>query len=90
MVTIRENQNANFNVNNIDEETLKKASEKTGIDIEKIKKAASTGNVSELLNNLGKDDSKKVKKLLSNKDAALKFLSTPKAQQLLKKFLGGK
>ena len=81
MVTIRENQNANFNVNNIDEETLKKASEKTGIDIEKIKKAASTGNVSELLNNLGKDDSKKVKKLLSNKDAALKFLSTTKAQQ---------
>lgn len=90
MIIIKENKNSSFNFNNIDEETLKKASEKTGIDIQKIKKAASTGNVSELLNNLGSDDSKKVKKLLSDKDAALKFLSTPKAQQLLKKFFGGK
>ena len=90
MIFIKDNQNANFNVNNINEEALRKASEKTGMDIEKIKKAASTGNASELLKNLSSEDSKKVKRLLSDKDAALKLLSTPKAQQLLKKFLGGK
>ena len=46
MIFIKDNQNTNFNVNNINEEALRKASEKTGMDIEKIKKAASTGNAS--------------------------------------------
>jgi len=90
VIIITENKNSNFDPSKLDEEALKKASEKTGIDIEKIKKAANTGNVSDILSSLGSNDSKKIKKLLSDKDATLKLLSTPKAQQLLKKFLGGK
>lgn len=50
----------------------------------------SNKNISDLLNNLNKTDSEKVKEVLSDKNSISKLLSSPKAQELLKKFLGGK
>jgi len=75
---------------NINLEMLKEVEKKTGISSEKLKQAASSGDISGLVKNLGKDNTKKIEKILSNKESALKLLSTPKAQELLKKFLGGK
>lgn len=72
------------------DEMLKKASQKLGTDPENLKKAASDGNINNLLKNIGTKEAQKVEQILSNKEAASKLLSTPKAQQLLKKLLGGK
>ena len=72
------------------EEMLKKASEKLGTNSENLKEAASTGNLNDLLKNIGTKEAQKVEQILSNKEAASKLLSTPKAQQLLKKLLGEK
>lgn len=72
------------------EEMLKKASQKLGTKPEELKNVAKNGNINNLLNNLGPEQSEKVKKILSDKKAASKLLSTPKAKELLKKFLGGK
>ncbi len=72
------------------EEMLKKASQKLGTNPENLKKAASSGNVNDLLKNIGTKEAQKVEQILSNKEAASKLLSTPKAQQLLKKLLGEK
>ncbi len=69
---------------------LKKASEQLGTSSEKLKSAASSGKINDLLKNLGPKETQKITNILSNKEAASKLLSTPKAQQLLKKFLGDK
>ncbi len=75
---------------NINPEMLEEVEKKTGISSEKLKQAASSGDLSGLVKNLGKTNTKKIEKILSNKESALKLLSTPKAQELLKKLLGGK
>ena len=69
---------------------LEKASQKLGTDSEKLKSAASKGKISDLLKNLGNKEAQKVTNILSDKEAASKLLSTPKAKQLLKKLLGDK
>lgn len=43
-----------------------------------------------LMNNLDENQSKKLKEVLSDKSALQKLLSSPKAQELLKKFTEGK
>lgn len=74
----------------INPEMIKEVEKKTGISSEKLKRAASTGDLSGLVKNLGEENTKKIKQVLSNKESAMKLLSTPKAQELLKKLLGGK
>lgn len=69
---------------------LEKASQKLGTDSEKLKSAASKGKISDLLKNLGNKEAQRVTNILSDKEATKKLLSTPKAQQLLKKLLGDK
>lgn len=64
------------------EDLLKKTSENL-----KNSKAADINNV---LNKLPQNQANKVKEILSDKEATKKLLSTPKAQQLLKKLLGEK
>ncbi len=76
--------------NNSLEEMLNKASQKLGTDPENLKKAAESGNINDLLKNIGAKEAQKVEQILSNKEAASKLLSNPKAQQLLKKLLGEK
>ena len=72
------------------DEMLKKASQKLGTDPKNIKEAVSNNNINSLLKNLGKRESEKINKILSDKEATSKLLATPKAKELLKKFLGDK
>lgn len=78
------------NPNDISPELLSEAQKKIGMSPEEIKKAVQSGNVSGILKNLGKNESQKIKEALSNREAAMKLLSTPKAQAIIKKFFGGK
>jgi hypothetical protein len=52
------------------------------------------GNNSEMLGSLmkklGPEDRKKVQSLLADRKACEKILSTPEAQELIRKFTGGK
>ena len=75
---------------NISPELLAEAQKKTGMSPEETKKAAESGDLSAVFKNIGAEQSKKIKEALSSKQSAMKLLSTPKAQALLKKFLGGK
>lgn len=77
------------NGNSLDD-MLKKASKKLGTDPKNIKEAVSNKNINSLLKNLGEKESKKINQILSSKEATSKLLSTPKAKELLKKFLGDK
>lgn len=43
-----------------------------------------------LMNQLGPQDRAKVRSLLEDKDACEKILNTPEAQDLIRKFKGGK
>ena len=68
---------------------LKTASKQLGTDPETLKKAASKGDINNLLKNLGKEQADKISEILSDKNKASQLLSSPKAQSLLKKFFGG-
>ena len=68
---------------------IKTASNSFGKDPEKIKAEAEKNGLSKLLNNLTPEQTKKIQSLLSDKEATSKLLSTPQAQQLLKKFTKG-
>ena len=72
------------------ENLLKSVSDKLGKSPEELKKASETGNVENLLGNLNPNDAQKIKKILADKNAANKILSTPQAQSLIKKLLGDK
>lgn len=76
----------NPNVENL----LKSVSDKLGKTPEELKKASETGNVENLLGSLNPKDAQKIQKILSDKNAANKILSTPQAQSLIKKLLGDK
>lgn len=76
--------------NNNLENLINTISQKLGADPNKLKDAAQNGNVNDIIKNLNQKDAEKIQKILSDKDAASKLLSTPKAQQLLKKFMGDK
>lgn len=80
----------NKNNNGNPEELLKTASKHLGIDPDQLKKSAQSGDLSGTLKNLSPNDAKKIEKVLTDKNAAEKLLSTPKARELLKKFLGEK
>ena len=68
------------------ENLLKKASESMGINQENLKN--NEKNVNSILSKLPQSQADKVKEILSDKEATKKLLSTPKAQELLKKLLG--
>ena len=72
------------------ENLLKSVSNKLGKSPEELKKASETGNIENLLGNLRPNDAQKIQKILSDKNAANKILSTPQAQSLIKKLLGDK
>ncbi len=57
-------------------------------DIENFKKAADEGRADDFINNnLSPDSAKKLRKILSDKAACDKLLSTPEARELMKKLL---
>ena len=70
---------------------MKKAQQKTGIDIGKMKEAADKGQLDDFVNkNLSSKATAELKNVLTNKEAAEKLLSTPQAKELMKKLMEGK
>lgn len=70
---------------------MKKAQQKTGIDIGKMKEAADKGQLDDFVNkNLSSKATAELKNVLTNKEAAEKLLSTPQARELMKKLMEGK
>ncbi|MGN1420368.1 MAG: hypothetical protein ACI4XC_02485 [Eubacterium sp.] len=65
---------------------FKKAGAKSGIDIDKMKQAADKGKLDDYINqNLSKDVSKQLKDVLSDENKTKELLSSPQAQELMKK-----
>lgn len=67
------------------DELLHIAAEKTGHNPESVKEAMNSGKFDDLLDNLKSSDMKKIKKLMQDKEATEQLLSTPQAQELLKR-----
>ena len=65
---------------------FKKAGAKSGIDVDKMKQAADNGKLDDYINkNLPKDVSKQLKDVLSDENKTKELLSSPQAQELMKK-----
>ena len=54
-----------------------------GVDIEKMIEIAKKGEAEKLLNSLNKSDSEKIKKLLADKEATQKLLSSEQAKKII-------
>lgn len=68
------------------ENFFKKAGAKSGIDVDKMKQAADNGKLDDYINkNLSKDVSKQLKDVLSDENKTKELLSSPQAQELMKK-----
>lgn len=63
------------------------ASKSSGIESDSFKKAVESSSLDSLLKNLKPGDAKKLQNVLADREAANRLLSTPQAQQLLKKIL---
>ena len=72
------------------EALLKLAAQRLGTNPNTLKDKAQSGELSKLLGNMSSSDAAKLQQVLSDKDAANKLLSTPQAQMLLQKLMGGK
>lgn len=75
--------------NQNNDELLRMAAQKLGLNQDTVKKAAEE-NGENLLSKLSTEDRQKVSQVLSNKELTREILSSPKAQQLLKNFFGDK
>lgn len=69
---------------------LSKAAKQLGTSPEELKNSADKGDFSKLLGNMNPEDAKMLQKVLNDKDAANKVLSTPQAQELLQQLMGKK
>ena len=72
------------------DDLMKKISEKLNIDKNDLGKIENKKEINNILNKADPSDIEKAKKIISDKSALSKVLSTPVAKQILKKFLGGK
>lgn len=72
------------------EELIDLVSTKTGTSKESLKNYVQSGQLEKIVNNLKPNQASKLQAILSDKKAAEELLSTPKAQQLLKKILQSK
>ncbi|MDO4504371.1 MAG: hypothetical protein Q4B84_04465 [Clostridia bacterium] len=78
-----------MNNSNLDD-LMNKISEKLNIDKNDLGKIENKKEINNILNKADPSDIEKAKKIISDKSALSKVLSTPAAKQILKKFLGGK
>lgn len=70
---------------------LKQAQKNSNIDLNKLKQAGEQGKLDDFINkNLSAQASSQLKKVLSDKQATEKLLSTPQAKELMKNFMEGK
>ncbi len=72
------------------ENLLKIAAQRLGTTPNALKNEAQSGDLSKLLGNVSANDMEKLQQVLNDKEAANKLLSTPQAQALLQKLMGGK
>ena len=72
------------------DDLMKKISEKLNIDKNSLDKNKNQKELNNILNKANPSDIENAKKIISDKTALSKVLSTPKAKELFKKFLGGK
>lgn len=72
------------------ENLLKVTSQRLGTTPEKLKQAAQSGDLAEMMGNVGQNESTALQKVLSDPEAAKKLLSSPQAQKLLQMFQQGK
>lgn len=66
---------------------LNTAAKRLGTSPDALKQGAQNGDLTKLLGNLNPNDAKKFQQVLNDPKAAEKLLSTPQAQELMKKFL---
>ena len=70
---------------------LKQAQKNTNVDLNKLKQAGEQGKLNDFINqNLSPQASSQLKKVLNDKQATERLLSTPQAKELMKKFMEGK
>ncbi len=67
------------------QELLRQAAQQLGTDPSVIQSSAQSGNVNGLLKNLRPQDAQNLQKVLADKEATAKMLSSPQAQALMKK-----
>ncbi|MBE6788718.1 MAG: hypothetical protein E7539_03535 [Ruminococcaceae bacterium] len=72
------------------DELIKLASQKLGIDGESAKQMGDKEKQNELLNKLSDKDKEKVSKVLSDPELTKKILSSPQAKSLFKNLFGEK
>ena len=53
-----------------------------------LKSSAQSGDLSKIIGNMNPNDASKIQKILNDKAATEKLLSSPQAQELLKRFSG--
>lgn len=71
---------SNNNINNM--------ASKVNINVDELKQYAQNGKLDDFIDKkLSKDASQKLKQILSDKNATQQLMSTPQAQELLKKFM---
>lgn len=78
------NNENNPNIENL----LSTVSSRLGKTPEELQTATQSGDIANILSNLNEKDAAKIQNVLSDKDAANKLLSSPQAQNLIKKMLG--
>ena len=69
---------------------VEEAAKKTGLDASRLNRAVESGNVDEIASSLKHEDAEKLRSLLSDSAAVKKMLSSPEAQELMKKLSGGR
>ncbi|MDP4120654.1 MAG: hypothetical protein Q8876_06340 [Bacillota bacterium] len=72
------------------DDIMKTASENLGTDADKLKSAAQSGMIKNMISSMNSDQAKKLQDILSNKEETEKILSSPQAQALMKKFMNDK
>ena len=77
--------------NNMNNDFINSAINASGgkLDAETIKKAAKTGNASDIINNLSPEDKNKINNLLNDKASLSAILKSPQALEILKKLSRG-
>lgn len=66
------------------------AAQKLGTNASDLQQQAQNGDFSGLLGNMNPNDAAKLQQVLSDKNATQKLMSTPEAQELLRKLNGNK
>jgi len=79
----------NMNQKNLDA-LLSMASKKAGVSPDEFKKNLQNGDLSQITKVMSKDDNAKLQQALADKKILNKIMSSPEAQDIMRKLSGGK